>query len=254
MTTVAYTSGIDVPLATPLAPRSMKSLGRRAGLLYFLASLPAPFALLFVPGRIIVPRDIAATAERVRENAMLLRASVVVEIWGCLFLFFAAIALYRMLREADRYLAVVTAGLILVSLPIQLLNLVSHMAPLILTSGTTFLSAFTREQVDGLAYLFLRLHASGIHIAQIFWGIWLIPWGVAAYRTGFMPRWIGAALVVAGVGYMLNSAVAILAPQLTPVLSTYLLALGVGEIANVTWLLVRGAREPDPSRVRLANL
>jgi hypothetical protein len=40
----------------------MKSLGRRAGLLFFLHGLPAPFALLVVPGRIFVRDDFAATA------------------------------------------------------------------------------------------------------------------------------------------------------------------------------------------------
>ena len=51
----------------------MKSLGRRAGLLFFLHGLPAPFALLYVARRIFVPGDMAATADRVREHAMLLR-------------------------------------------------------------------------------------------------------------------------------------------------------------------------------------
>jgi hypothetical protein len=256
MTTAVYTDTTDaLSMRTSSPPRrSIKSLGRRAGLLYLLQCLPAPFALLIVPGRIFVPNDIAATAQRVRENAMLLRASIAAELWTCLFLVFAAIAIYRLLREVDRYLAVVTAALIWISVPIQLLNLVNHMAPLTLTSGTAFLSAFTREQVDGLTYLFVRLHAKGILIAQVFWGLWLIPWSLAALRSAIMPRWLGVALMAAGVGYMLNSAVQILAPQLAPALSPILLALGIGEIASLVWLLGWGAREPRPSAVRPANL
>jgi hypothetical protein len=69
-----------------------------------------------------------------------------------------------------------------------------------------------------------------------------------------MPRWIGVAIILAGVGYMLNSAVSILAPSLSPVLSNYLLALGVGEIPNIVWLLGWGAREPHSSAIRSANL
>jgi hypothetical protein len=228
----------------------MKSLGRRAGLLFFLHGLPAPFALLYVARRIFVPGDMAATADRVREHAMLLRLSIVAEIWQCLFLVFAAIAIYRLLREVDHYLAVVTTALIWISLPIQMVNLLNHTAPLALTSGTTFLTGFTSEQVDGLTYLFVRLHAQGLQIAQVFWGLWLIPWGLAAVRSGFMPRWIGAAIIVAGVAYMLNSGVAILAPHLAPVLSPWLLSFGVAEIAKTGYLLLWGAREPHPSAIR----
>lgn len=232
----------------------MKSLGRRTGLLFLLHGLPAPFALLFVPARIYVPGDVAATAERVRANELLLRVSIVAEIWQCLLLVFAALALYRLLREVNHYLAAVAVALIWISLPIQLVNLLNHLAPLVLTSGTAFMAAFAKEQVDGLVFLFVRLHAMGLQITQIFWGMWLLPWGLAAVRTGFMPRWIGAAIMVGGAGYMLNSAVAILAPGLSPTVSPYLLALGVSELAKTGWLLVWGAREPHPSVVRSGNL
>ncbi|MEK7401786.1 MAG: DUF4386 domain-containing protein [Gemmatimonadota bacterium] len=254
MTATVYPNKADVSAMSSPPRRSMKSLGRRAGLLYLLQCLPAPFALLFVPGRIFVSGDAAATANRVRENAMLLRASIITEIVICLLTIFTAIAIYRLLREVDQYLAVVTAALMWIAVPIQLLNLVNHLAPLLLTSGDTYLTAFTREQVDGLTYLFVRLHARGLDIAQVFWGLWLIPWGLAAVRSAFMPRWMGVAIMVAGVGYMLNSAVSIMVPHLAPALSTYLLALGAGEIPNLIWLLVWGAREPHPSAIRPANL
>jgi hypothetical protein len=253
MTVALPLNRTDLFAKSSAARPSMKSLGRRAGLLYLLQCLPAPFALLFVPGRIFVAGDIAATADRVRENAMLLRASIVTEIVICIITIFSAIAIYRLLREVEPYLAVVTAALMWISLPIQLLNLVNHMAPLVLTSGS-FLSAFSREQVNGLIYLFVRLHAKGLEIAQIFWGLWLIPWGLAAVRSGFMPRWIGVALMVAGTGYVLNSAVSIMLPSLAPALSNYLLALGAGEIPNMVWLLGWGAREPQLAGIRSVNL
>jgi hypothetical protein len=247
-----YRTGFSAT-SSPTRP-SMKSLGRRAGLLYLLQCLPAPFALLFVPGRIFVAGDIAATANRVRENALLLRASIVTEIVICLITIFSAIAIYRLLREVDDYLALVTALLMWISLPIQLVNLVNDMAALVLANGTTYLSAFSNAQVNALIYLFVRLHAKGLDIAQVFWGLWLLPWGLAAVRSRFMPRWIGVAIILAGVGYVLNSAVSILAPSLSPMLSNYLLALGVGEIPNIVWLLGWGAREPHSSAIRSANL
>jgi hypothetical protein len=48
--------------------------------------------------------------------------------------------------------------------------------------------------------------------------------------------------------------VQIVGPQLAPALSPILLALGIGEIASLVWLLGWGAREPRPSAIRPANL
>ena len=233
---------------------SIKSLGRRVGLLYLLQVLPAPFALLVVPGRIFVPGNAAATADRVRENARLIRLAMGAEIWTCLFLVFAAFAIYRMLRDIDRYLAVVTTALICIAVPLQLANLVNHAAPLVITSASAALSGFTKEQLDGLTYLFVRLHGRGLQVAQIFWGLWLIPWGLAAMRARIMPRWLAAALMASGGAYILKSGVTILAPQIAPAVLPWLGLLAVGEIATLVWLLVWGAREPQVMTVRPANL
>ena len=243
MTTPAYTNEFDgPPVSAPHAP-SRKTLARRAGLLYLLACLPAPFALLYVPGRLFVAGDATATADRIRESATMLRMSMVAEFWNCVLIIFVAFALYRLFRDVDRKLAAATAVLMWVAVPIQLLNLVFTIAPLMLTTSATYLQAFSKEQVDALAYLFFRLHAHGIEVAQVFWGLWLFPWGVLAIRSGFIPRWIGVAELVAGFGYVLASTVTITAPQLAGLVTPFALALGVGEVPMGFWLLIWGARD-----------
>ena len=243
MTTAAYTNKLDgAPVTAPHAP-SRKSLARRAGLLYLLAGLPAPFALLYVPGRLFVAGDATATADRIRESATMLRMAMAGEFWNCVLLIFVAFALYRLFQDVDRMLAAATAVLMWVAVPIQLLNLVFTLAALMLTTSATYLQAFSKEQVDALAFLFFRLHGRGLEVAQVFWGLWLFPWGVLAIRSGFIPRWIGAAELVAGFGYVLASAVAITAPQLAGVVTPFLLALGAGELPMTIWLPIWGARD-----------
>lgn len=232
--------------------RSRKSLARRAGMLYLIACLPTPFVLVYVPGRLFVAGDPTATADRVHASEGLLRLAIASEFGGCLTLILAAFALYRLLRDVDRRLAVATAVLMWISIPMQLLNLANDGAALILTSSTTYQVAFTKEQVDALAYLFLRIHTVGIQITQVLWGLWLFPWGVAAMRSGFIPRWIGATIIVAGTGYVMNSAVAILLPSLAATVTPIGMAMGAGELVMIGWLLFWGARDDHPHAVAAA--
>lgn len=245
MTATTYTGSFDAPPLTPrdAARRSRKSLARRFGFLYWLAVLPAPFALLYMPNRVFVRGDVSSTADRIRASAGLLRASMMVELWNCVLIIFAALALYRLFQDVDRKLAAMTAVLMWVSVPIELLNLVFAVAPLMLTTSQTFLQAFSKGEVDGLAYLFFRLHAFGIIVAQVFWGLWLLPWGVLAIRSNFIPKWVGVAEFFAGFGYVVASVLTMVAPQLAGVVSPFALALGVGELPMGVWLLICGARD-----------
>lgn len=245
MTATTYAPTFDAPLLTPRggAPGSRKSLARRLGLLYWLAVLPAPFALLFMPNRVFVRGDVASTADRIRASAALLRVSMVVELWNCVLIIFAAFALYRLFQDVDRRLAAMTAVLMWVSVPIELLNLAFAVAPLMLTTSETLLHAFPKGEVDALAYLFFRLHAFGIIVAQVFWGLWLFPWGVLAIRSNFIPKWVGVAEFFAGSGYVVASVLTMAAPQLAGSVTPFALALGVGELPMGVWLLIWGARD-----------
>ena len=247
VTTTTYADSFDAPPLTPRVaePRSRKSLARRLGLLYWLAALPAPFALLYVPNRVFVRGDISSTADRIRASAALLRVGMMVELWNCVLLIFVGIALYRLFQDVDRKLAAITAVLMWVSVPIQLLNLVFAIAPLLLTTSPTYMQAFSKVQVDALAYLFFRLHASGLIVAQVFWGLWLFPWGMLAIRSHFIPKWVGVAEFFAGFGYVVASFVTIAAPQLAGAVTPFALALGVGELPMGVWLLIWGARDLD---------
>ena len=88
--------------------------------------------------------------------------------------------------------------LIVVSIPIAFLNEVNAIAALVLVRGADFLSVFEKPQRDALATLFLELHHYGFVVAEIFWGLWLFPLGLLAYRSRFLPRFLGVWLVIGG--------------------------------------------------------
>src|SRR5437763_2210838 len=181
---------------------SVKKQARVAGVLYLLASIPAPFCLIYVPSKLIVPGDATATADHVRASGTLLRFGIASELISSIVFIFVVLALYRLLKGVNKNHALAMVILLLVSIPISLLNVLNNIAPLILVSGADFLSVFDKRQLAALPYLFLRLHIQGLAVAAFCCGFWLFPFARLFIRSGFIPRGLGFLLFFAGFGYV----------------------------------------------------
>jgi hypothetical protein len=232
---------------------STRSLARRAGLLYVLASSAAPFSYLYVPDALIVKGDALATAERVRASEALLRAAIVGELYGATLLLFAALAFYRLFKEVDRPTSALLAAMMLVSVPISYVNALCHIAPLVLLKSPAIAAVLDPGQVAAQVTLFLRLHSHGLVVNQIFWGLWLFPIGVLAMRSGFFPRWLAYPLFFAGAGYVLNSLGSLILPPSLRWITENLQILGVGEMPFFSfYLLIWGVRGHAVDRLTAA--
>jgi hypothetical protein len=128
----------------------------------------------------------------------------------------------------------------LVSVPIVFVSVANELAALALASGANYLSVFTREQLDAMAYLFLRLHGQGLLVAGIFWGLWLFPFGMLVIRSGFIPRILGFFLLCAGVGNLAGSVTSILLPSFWLLISPFVMVLQWGELPVLLFLLIWG--------------
>src|SRR5216684_6033969 len=220
--------------------KSIKQQARFAGLLYLLASIPAPFGLIYVPSNLIVPGDATATANHVRASETLLRLGIATELIVSIMFIFVVLALYRLFKGVNEKQALAMALLVLVSIPISLLNVLNEIAALVLVSGVNFLSVFEKGQLDALAYLFLRLHGQGFVVAQIFWGLWLFPFGILVIRSGFIPRVLGVLLFIAGSGYLASSFTSLLLPSYRHLVDQFAMVLTIGELPIIFWLLIWG--------------
>jgi len=223
---------------------STKKQARVAGLLYLLASIIGFFCLAYVPGKLIVSGDATATANRIRASETLLRLGIASELIAFTIFIFVVLALYRLFKAVSEKHAMAMATLLLISIPISLLNLLNEIAALVLVSGASFLSAFEKGQLDALAYMFLRLHGQGFIVAQIFWGLWLFPFGILVIRSGFIPRFLGYLLFIAASGYLASSFTSLLLPSYRHLVDQFAMVLEAGELPIIFWLLIWGAKVP----------
>jgi len=225
--------------------RATKNPGRVAGFLYLLLVVAAPFRLLYIPSRLFVSGNAAATTKNIAAHEMLFRLGIVGDLFCGTILIFLALALYQLLKGVDQKLAVlmVILGGVIPAV-IDYVNVANDAAALILVRGPDFLSVFDKPQRDALALLFLRLHRQEIVAAEILWGLWLFPLALLTLRSGFLPRFLGLWLILNGSAYLVMSVTGLLWPQFEDTVSNFALPAQLGEIAFMLWLVVKGARPP----------
>jgi len=220
---------------------SAQQQARRAGILYLLANIYMPFALLYLPRVLIVPGDATATAEHVRASVGLVRLGIGCELLNGSLMVFAALAFYQLFKPVSQAHSRTMLALILLAVPISLLNVLNTVAAVIFARGGSFMGAFEAQQLDVFVLLFLRLHNYGVVLAGIFWGLWLFPVGILAMRSGFIPWWIGLCMFLAGVPYVVSTFTSFAAPQFNYI-ADWLSPLMAGELPMTVWLLVWGAK------------
>src|SRR5213079_3796026 len=98
-------------------------------------------------------------------------------------------------------------------------------------------------QHEAFAMLFLRLHSIGNTVNETFWGLWLVPFGMLVYRSGFLPRFLGGWLVVNGAAYVALSGIGLMRPELSGKAFLYAQPLLFGELAIMLWLIIKGAKQ-----------
>lgn len=225
---------------------SLSRNARVAGFLY-LTLLTAPLRLLYIPGKLFVRGDATATANNIAAHQMLFRLGILSDLFTATMVIFLALALYRLFKEVDEGLArlVVILGALMVT-PIYFLNTINDAAALLLARGADFLSVFDKPQRDALAMMFLRLHGHGILVNEIFWGLWLLPFGLLVYRSRFLPRILGVWLILNCFAYLATSVTGLMWPQYEQTVSNWLFPVMFGELAMMLWLIIMGAKERQP--------
>ncbi|MGZ4778496.1 MAG: DUF4386 family protein [Thermoanaerobaculia bacterium] len=214
--------------------------GRLAAFLYLLSSAPAVFSYMYVEPSLVVFPDAPATARNILASETLFRLAILAELISSIGFIFLVLSLYRVFRNVDRAKAITMVILVLVSIPISLVNVANLVAALRLLKGGASLAAIGTSQLQAMAMLFLRVHGAGIFIAQIFWGLWLLPLGMLVRRSGFVPPILGTLLIFNGLAYPIVTLIWLLAPSYTAPATQIALFPQLGEAWFILWLLIKG--------------
>jgi len=224
---------------------SIKATAHRIGALYFLF-LIVGLVDMFGFSHFIVPGDATATARNIIAAQATYRIGILTDFVTLLIFIFLVVSLYKLLKGVDQWHGMLMVVLVSVGVTIGLANLLNKLAPLILLSGANYLSVFTKPQLDALALGFLNSNNNGNNVAGAFWGLWLFPFGILVIKSGFFPRILGILLMVAGFAYLTTSVTSIVFPAYEHLVSQVAMPFNLGEFAMIFWLLIKGAKVPQP--------
>jgi len=220
-----------------IAETSPRFKARMAGVFQLLEAITAAAPGVFILDRLVVAGNGAATAANILGHERLFWAGFASLLMGVSFHIAWAFLMYELLKPVNRSLSSLAAFVILVGCAIQALTSLFYLAPLLILQGGSSLSAFTAEQLQALALMFVKLNSYANDIYLVFFGFWCILIGYLIFRSTFLPRILGVLLAISGLGWV---------TYLYPPLAYHLFmpyiaaASALGEVPLEFWLIVMG--------------
>lgn len=231
---------------------SIQKTARTTAVLILIMVVIAPFGMLYLPSILLVPGDASATAARILTSAWLLRLGLVGDALVFLIEIVLCALLYTLLRPVHQPLALVAAFGRLVMTVVQGINLLTYFVVLLLLSGAGYLAVFDPAQVHALVLLALQAHEAMVLIWGLAFGLHLLVLGYLVYTSRYLPRMVGALLIIAAFCYFIQSFGMMLFPQYEKIFVSIGL-LSIVEIALPFWLLIKGVEvEQWQQRTRAA--
>jgi hypothetical protein len=225
--------------------KSTKRLARIAGVLYLLIAIFSTFALVGVDGRVYVPGDGATTAANVVANAELVRLGVVADLFQATVFMFLAMIMYRLFKHVHTSAANAMVVLVAIAVGIMCLDAVFRFMSLRVATESAYAAGFGPAGVNAMVLLLMETQHYGYLIAQIFYGLWLVPLGYLAYTSRLFPRALAVVLIVGGACYILDLLVRFLAPDLGGRIHGFVvIPPTIAEVWTLGYLLIKGIRTP----------
>jgi hypothetical protein len=214
---------------------------RIGGVIYLIIVAAGIFGELFVRGKLIVPGNGAATAGNIMAHELLWRIGIACDLLMHLCDVPLMLIFYVLLRPVNRNLALLALLFNLVQTAVLVANKLNLLTTLFLSEGAYNLKGLEPHQLQALTYVYARVHGYGFSVGLMFFGCTCLVLGYLIFRSGYLPKILGILMQVAGLCYLTNSFVLIIAPALEGIIfPVILIPPFIAELSLCLWLLVKG--------------
>ena len=233
---------------------SPKSIARIAGVLYLIVAIFAAFPYSVFNG-LYIAGDAATTAANVVAKAGVVRIAVVSDFVMVTAWVFLALTLHRLLKHVHQGAASAMVVLVAIGAGIVSLNDIFAFEAMQVATDSSYSAALGSGGANALAFMLLDIQRYGGLAASVFMGLWLVPLGYLAYKSGMFPKALGVALITVCICYHVKLLAAFLAPDLWTAIQGYVsIPIWIFELWMVLYLLLVGVRsvKPDGSTPAMA--
>lgn len=224
-----------------LTGSSPQAYARTGGILYLIMICLGIIQQFVIRGKIVVAGDAAATAVNLKSMELLWRVGIAIELLMIMLTIGIGLILFVLTRPVSQNLALLAAFFNLLALSTEAaycLHLVEALFPL---ANIAYLHAFTQEQLNAMASLFIKSQSTGFAITLLLFGPFFFVTGYLLFRSRYLPKLLGILYIISGISYSASSFLLILAPAIGRKYYFFVAAPAlVGELSLSLWLLIKG--------------
>ncbi len=220
---------------------SPKFYARIGGFIYLIIIVAGLCGEMLIRTKLMVSGDAAATFQNIQASQFLWRIGIAGDLLMHIGDVFLMWIFYRLLRPVNKNLALLILLFNLVQTSVLVANKLNMLEPLFLLGDAEYLKAFSLQQLQSISYLSIKAHGFGFGNGLIFFGFVCLFEGYLIFKSGFLPKFIGILMQIAGLCYLINSFSLILAPDFASSLfPAILLPAFIAELSFCLWLIVKG--------------
>lgn len=224
---------------------SNKNTARLAGFFYLLVVVFSIVYMEYIPSKIVVWDDPEATMTNLITFETLYRAGIIVGVLVHLSFILLPLTLYRLLSPVNKNQAVLMVVFALMSVPISYGLLLQQFNVLEVIKGYDTFTDLQMQQASSKVMSFYSSLFNGFFLSQVFWGLWLFPFGYLVVKSGFLPKFLGVFLMLGCISYLIDVLGGTLFSNYYEYVNTRILIIpaSIGEIGICLWLLIVGTKE-----------
>lgn len=233
-------------MTIPNIEKSPELYARIGGVAYLLIIITGGYDEMFIRNAAIVSGNAEATMHNILASSLKWRIGIALDLVQHVGDVVLMMCLYLLLRPVNKNLALFAMLFSLIQTAVLIANKLNLFMPLFLSGDADYLKAFNAEQLETLSYIAVKAHGYGFGVGLIFFSFDCLVNGYLIYRSRYMPKFIGILIQVAGLCYLANSLLLIVAPAFEGKLFPLILVPPfIGEFSLCLWLLIKGVNRNE---------
>jgi hypothetical protein len=200
---------------------------RLGGALYLVIIVAGIVGPLFTRELLIVPHDAVATTHNIAASPGLWRLGIALDVVAQLCDVPVMLILFLLLSPVNKNVA-----------RLALLFNVVQTSTLVANQLTLVSAGLLAPDQPALADVALRAYSVGEPLGLVFFGFTCLLEGYLIRHSGYLPWILGLLMQIAGIAYVANSFLLLLAPDLGSIL--FLVPTVVAELSLALWLVAKG--------------